>query len=166
MPAAVSGTEKCSSRSVPASPKPCEGGSGSTKNMRLTEALLHLLFIFIIACSCTRKTEPMTSIGALQKALVATGWSDVEFQPVENTALSEVGITEAGLIYRGMYRIEVYHVADTGKIYDVAGFFAESGDPVFTSGQLVVLVPSGRGDQDVIEILTRLGFVGASAKKE
>ena len=100
----------------------------------------------------------MTSIGALQKALVAKGWSDVEFQPVENAALTDVGIKEAGLLFRGIYRIEVYHVADADKLSDVAGFFAETGDPVLTSGPLVVLVPSGRGDAEVIEILNELGF--------
>ncbi len=97
-------------------------------------------------------------MASLQRALPGRGWLDMTYHPVDVSSLAEAGITTAGLIRSGPYRMEVYEVGRHEAVMRVAELLAATGDVVFTGGLLVVLVPAGPDAADVTARLVELGL--------
>ncbi|HMO03433.1 MAG TPA: hypothetical protein PKC67_00690 [Kiritimatiellia bacterium] len=122
-----------------------------------------ILVLFTVVSSaltgCSRQPLDVHSIATLRKALPGRGWPEVSYHPVDAATLAQAGITAAGLIRSGDYRMEVYEVGRIDSVTRVADLFAATGDVVFTGGMLVVLVPIGPDIAAVSERLTNLGLL-------
>lgn len=115
-------------------------------------------WLLSVAAGCSRQAGSVGSIASLCEALPGPGWSDVQFHPVDATTLAEAGITAAGIVRSGDLRMEVYEIGTLGTVPRVADLFAATGDPVLTGGLLVVLVPPGPDDREVVARLLEVGL--------
>jgi hypothetical protein len=120
--------------------------------------LLLLVGLAGLGPGCSRRPVSVGSIASLCEALPGPGWSDVQFHPVDAATLAEAGITTAGLVRSGELRMEVYEIGTLDAVNRVADLFAATGDPVLIGGLLVVLVPAGPDDQEVVARLLEVGL--------